>query len=45
MKIREKLFKKASNLVKFPQIISPIAYVSKHAKIGNGTIIMQTVER
>ena len=40
-KIREKLFKKASNLgFKFPQIISPIAYVSKHAKIGNGTIIM-----
>jgi len=40
-KIREKLFKKVSNYgFKFPSIISPLSYVSKHAIIGEGTIVM-----
>ena len=40
-KIRESLFNKAlNNGFKFPTIISPIAYVSKHASIGQGTIVM-----
>ena len=40
-KIRENLFKKISNYgFKFPAIISPLSYVSKHASIGAGTIVM-----
>jgi len=40
-KIRENLFKKISNYgFKFPVIISPLSYVSKHASIGEGTIVM-----
>ena len=40
-KIRENLFKKISNYgFKFPAIISPLSYVSKHASIGEGTIVM-----
>ena len=40
-KIREKIFKRASEHgFKFPTIISPLAYVSRHASIGKGTIIM-----
>jgi len=39
--IREKLFKKVLNYgFEFPYIISPLAYVSKHASIGEGTIVM-----
>jgi sugar O-acyltransferase (sialic acid O-acetyltransferase NeuD family) len=38
---RSKLFNELKNSgLKFPVIQSPLAYVSKHAKIGNGTIIM-----
>jgi len=38
---REKLYKYLLKLgYKFPTIISPLAYVSKKAKIGKGTIIM-----
>ena len=38
---RIRLFRKAKELgVKLPVIISPLAYVSKHAKIEEGTIIM-----
>lgn len=38
---REVLFKKYKSVgFQFPVIISPHAYVSKHAKIGEGTIIM-----
>ena len=41
LKIRENLFKKVSNYgFKFPAIISPLSYVSKHASIGEGTIVM-----
>tara|TARA_B100001123_G_C14973923_1_gene892819 strand:- start:233 stop:841 length:609 start_codon:yes stop_codon:yes gene_type:complete len=40
-KIRENLFKKALNCgFKFPTIISPLSYVSKHASIEEGTIVM-----
>jgi sugar O-acyltransferase (sialic acid O-acetyltransferase NeuD family) len=40
-KIRENLYKKAKYFkFNFPTIISPLAYVSKHAIIGPGTIIM-----
>lgn len=40
-KIRKKLFEKVKNLGgKFPVIVSPNAYVSKHSKIDEGTIIM-----
>jgi len=40
-KIREKLFEKVSKHgFKFPRIVSPLAYVSQHATIGEGTIIM-----
>jgi len=40
-KIRENLFKKVLNHgFKFPTIISPLSYVSKHASIGEGTIVM-----
>ena len=39
--IREILYKKFKTLgFKFPTIISPLSYVSKNAKIGEGTIIM-----
>jgi sugar O-acyltransferase (sialic acid O-acetyltransferase NeuD family) len=39
--IRVRLFGYAKSLgFKLPAIISPRAYVSKHAKIGNGTIVM-----
>ncbi len=38
---REKLFNLAKkNGFKFPSIISPLAYVSNQAKIGEGTIVM-----
>ena len=38
---RIRLYKLAKSLgFKFPAIISPRAYVSKHAKIGHGTIVM-----
>jgi sugar O-acyltransferase (sialic acid O-acetyltransferase NeuD family) len=39
--IRVRLFNYAKSLgFKLPVIISPRAYVSKHAKLGNGTIVM-----
>ena len=39
--LRVKLFKLAIKVgFKLPLIISPNAYVSKHSKIGNGTIVM-----
>ena len=38
---RIRLFQTLKNLgVKLPVVISPLAYVSKHAEIGDGTIIM-----
>jgi sugar O-acyltransferase (sialic acid O-acetyltransferase NeuD family) len=38
---RIKLFETMKNLgAKFPVIISPIAYISKYARIGEGTIVM-----
>jgi sugar O-acyltransferase (sialic acid O-acetyltransferase NeuD family) len=40
-KIRVKLFNKLKNLgFKIPSIISPSAYISKHAIIGEGAIVM-----
>ena len=40
-KIREHLFKKVLNYgFRFPAIISSLSYVSKHATIGAGTIVM-----
>lgn len=40
-KVRVKLFNKLKNLgFKIPSIISPSAYISKHAVIGQGTIVM-----
>jgi sugar O-acyltransferase (sialic acid O-acetyltransferase NeuD family) len=40
-KIRAKLFNRLKDLgFKMPSIISPAAYISKHAVIGQGTIIM-----
>lgn len=40
-KTRAKLYNKLKSLnFNFPAIISPIAYVSKHAFIGEGTIVM-----
>jgi sugar O-acyltransferase (sialic acid O-acetyltransferase NeuD family) len=40
-KIREKLFKKIKKKkFKFATIVSPLSYVSKHASIGEGSIIM-----
>jgi sugar O-acyltransferase (sialic acid O-acetyltransferase NeuD family) len=40
-KIRVELFYKIKNLgFKIPSIVSPLAYVSKHAVIGHGTIVM-----
>jgi acetyltransferase-like isoleucine patch superfamily enzyme len=40
-KIRVDLFNKIKKLgFKIPSIVSPLAYVSKHAAIGKGTIIM-----
>jgi sugar O-acyltransferase (sialic acid O-acetyltransferase NeuD family) len=39
--IRVKLFNKLKDLgFKIPLIISPLAYISKHAAIGQGTIVM-----
>ena len=39
--IRAKLFMQAVDLgFIFPKIVSPFAYVSPHAKIGDGTIVM-----
>lgn len=39
--LREKLFNKLDNLgFNLPVIISPLAHVSKHAKIGKGTVVM-----
>lgn len=39
--LREKLFNKLDNLgFNLPIIISPLAHVSKHAKIGKGTVVM-----
>ena len=38
---RKKLYNLAENFgFLFPHIISPNAYISKHSKIGNGTIVM-----
>ena len=43
-KVRVKLFNKLKDLgFKIPSIISPHAYVSKHAIIGQGTIVMHGV--
>ena len=43
-KVRVKLFNKLKDLgFKIPSIISPSAYISKHAVIGQGTIIMHGV--
>jgi sugar O-acyltransferase (sialic acid O-acetyltransferase NeuD family) len=40
-KVRVELFSKLKNLgFKMPSIISPSAYISKHAVIGQGTIVM-----
>jgi sugar O-acyltransferase (sialic acid O-acetyltransferase NeuD family) len=40
-KVRVKLFNRLKDLkFKIPSIISPLAYVSKHAVIGKGTIVM-----
>ena len=40
-KIREKLFELAlKSGFRLPSIVSPRAYVSKHSKIGEGTVIM-----
>jgi sugar O-acyltransferase (sialic acid O-acetyltransferase NeuD family) len=40
-KIRVELFNKLRNLgFKIPFIVSPLAYISKHAIIGQGTIVM-----
>jgi sugar O-acyltransferase (sialic acid O-acetyltransferase NeuD family) len=39
--VRVKLFNKLKNLgFKIPSLISPSAYISKHAVIGQGTIVM-----
>ena len=39
--LRKKLFEKAKNIgFDFPNIISPLAYVSKHSFIDEGTVIM-----
>ena len=38
---RVKLFESLKSLgVKFPVIVSPLAYISKHAEVGEGTIVM-----
>jgi sugar O-acyltransferase (sialic acid O-acetyltransferase NeuD family) len=43
-KIRVKLFNKLKNLgFKIPTIISPSAYISKHAIVGQGAIVMHGV--
>jgi len=40
-KVRVKLFNKIKDLgFKIPTIISPLSYISKHAVIGKGTIVM-----
>lgn len=40
-KVRVKLFEKLKVLgFKIPVIISPLAYVSKHAKVASGTVVM-----
>jgi FlaA1/EpsC-like NDP-sugar epimerase len=42
--IREKLYQRIKNTGgKLPVIVSPRAYVSKHAQIGEGSIIMHNV--
>jgi len=42
--LRIKLFNLASKVgFKFPSIISPRAYVSKHSTIGSGTVVMHNV--
>lgn len=39
--IRQRLYRKAMELgFKFPTIISPTGYVSRHAALGDGTIVM-----
>ena len=39
--LRKKLFEKAKNIgFDFPNIISPLAYVSKHSFIDEGTVVM-----
>lgn len=39
--IRQELFKQAYSIgFKFPAIISPTAYVSRHAELGDGSIVM-----
>jgi len=39
--LRKKLFEKAKNIgFNFPTIISPLAYVSKHATLEEGTVVM-----
>ena len=41
---RKSLFEKCKTLeFNFPVIISPYAYVSKHSKIGEGTVVMHNV--
>ena len=43
-KVRAKLFNRLKDLgYKIPSIISPLAYISKHAVIGQGTIVMHGV--
>lgn len=38
---RVRLFEYLKNLgARFPAVISPLAYISKHARIGEGTIVM-----
>ncbi|AXK49637.1 acetyltransferase [Aliarcobacter trophiarum LMG 25534] len=42
--LRKKLFEKAKNIgFTFPSIISPIAYVSKHTFVDEGTVVMHNV--
>ena len=39
--LRVKLFNKLKNIgYKLPTIISPLAYISKHSTVGDGTIVM-----
>lgn len=40
-KLRKELFQKVKEIgFNLPSIISPISYVSKHSKIGEGTVVM-----
>jgi sugar O-acyltransferase (sialic acid O-acetyltransferase NeuD family) len=44
-KIRIKLFNRIKQLgLTFPTVVSPYSYVSKHSKIGEGTVIMHGVK-